>query len=122
MARDEHHTRRHAVTHFTVREHLPQATALTAKLDTGRTHQIRVHLHHLGHPVVHDPVYGERIARSYLALLSPAARAAVEALPGQALHAFASPSPTRAPATLLSFEAPPPPLFQRAWEALKSEG
>ena len=43
---NEHHTRRQAVTHFTVREHLPQATVLSAKLDTGRTHQIRVHLFH----------------------------------------------------------------------------
>ncbi len=118
---EERHTRRQAVTHFTVRERLPQAMALTAKLETGRTHQIRVHLFHLGHPVVHDPIYGLRIARRYLALLSPAARAALDALPGQALHAFRLTFPHPRTGERLSFEMPPPPAFLRAWEAL-SEG
>lgn len=115
------HTRRHAVTHFTVRERLPHATVLAAKLDTGRTHQIRVHLHYLGYPVVGDPVYGVRLGRRNLLLLPPAARAAVEALPGQALHAFrlAFPHPrTREP---LSFEAPPPAPFLQALAALHEE-
>ena len=117
----EHHTRRHAVTHFTVRERLPHAMALTATLETGRTHQIRVHLFHLGHPVVHDPVYGVRLARRYLALLSPAARTAVDALPGQALHAFRLAFPHPRTGDRLSFETPPPPAFMRAWEALRDE-
>jgi 23S rRNA pseudouridine1911/1915/1917 synthase len=115
----EQHTRRPAVTHFTVRERLPHASVLTARLETGRTHQIRVHLHHVGHPVVGDPVYGERIARRYLALLSPVARAAVAALPGQALHAFRLSFPHPRSGEYLSFEAPPPAYFTRAWEALR---
>lgn len=51
---------REAVTEFTVAERMPQATALEVSLRTGRTHQIRVHLSHIGHPVVGDPTYGRR--------------------------------------------------------------
>ncbi|MGQ0548064.1 MAG: RluA family pseudouridine synthase [Armatimonadota bacterium] len=51
---------RHAVTHYRVAETFEDATLLEVRLDTGRTHQIRVHLAHLGHPVVADPVYGRR--------------------------------------------------------------
>ncbi|MHB9024627.1 MAG: RluA family pseudouridine synthase [Armatimonadota bacterium] len=112
--------RRHAVTHFTVRERLRQATALTAKLDTGRTHQIRVHLHYIGHPVVGDPVYGARSARRYLALLSPAARAAIAELPGQALHAFRLSFPHPRTGEPMTFTVPPPPAYSRAWEALRA--
>jgi 23S rRNA pseudouridine1911/1915/1917 synthase len=51
---------RDATTDFTVVERLPQATVLELSLRTGRTHQIRVHLAHIGHPVVGDPTYGRR--------------------------------------------------------------
>lgn len=50
---------REATTHFTVLEHLADTTLLSVELDTGRTHQIRVHLDAIGHPVVGDPTYGE---------------------------------------------------------------
>jgi len=49
---------RPAVTHVTVVERLGGATLVECRLETGRTHQIRVHLRHLGHPVLGDPVYG----------------------------------------------------------------
>ncbi|HYM92022.1 MAG TPA: RluA family pseudouridine synthase, partial [bacterium] len=49
---------RPAVTHVTVRERLEGATLVECRLETGRTHQIRVHLRHIGHPVLGDPVYG----------------------------------------------------------------
>jgi 23S rRNA pseudouridine1911/1915/1917 synthase len=49
---------RDAVTHFETAERLPAHTLLTVRLETGRTHQIRVHLQAIGHPVVADPVYG----------------------------------------------------------------
>ncbi len=52
-------TPREATTHFTVLEHLADTTFLSVVLDTGRTHQIRVHLEAIGHPVVGDPTYGE---------------------------------------------------------------
>lgn len=47
-----------AVTHFTVLEEFERNTLIEARLETGRTHQIRVHMAHIGHPIVGDPVYG----------------------------------------------------------------
>ncbi len=49
-----------AVTHIKVLERYSDATLIRCKLETGRTHQIRVHLSYIGHPVVNDPVYGRR--------------------------------------------------------------
>ncbi len=49
-----------AVTHFEVRERLPRDALLEVRLETGRTHQIRVHLEAIGHPVAGDPQYGGR--------------------------------------------------------------
>jgi len=51
---------KHALTYFKVLERLPQATLLELTLKTGRTHQIRVHMAHLGHPVIGDSLYGVR--------------------------------------------------------------
>lgn len=49
---------REAITHFTVQERYRMYTWIACQLETGRTHQIRVHLAYIGHPVVNDPVYG----------------------------------------------------------------
>ncbi|WP_435874005.1 RluA family pseudouridine synthase [Paenibacillus vandeheii] len=49
---------KHAVTHFTVTERINDYTLLELKLETGRTHQIRVHMKFIGHPLVGDPTYG----------------------------------------------------------------
>jgi len=54
-----------AVTHYRVREKLPQHTLLECALETGRTHQIRVHLASIGHPLEGDPVYGGRTAKVF---------------------------------------------------------
>ncbi len=51
---------RDAVTHFKVIERFKKATLIEVKLETGRTHQIRVHMDYIGYPVVNDPVYGHR--------------------------------------------------------------
>lgn len=50
---------KHAVTHFTVLERLKDFTVLELKLETGRTHQIRVHMKYIGFPLVGDPAYGK---------------------------------------------------------------
>ncbi len=49
-----------AITHLKVLERFKDATLIELKLETGRTHQIRVHMNYIGHPVVNDPVYGKR--------------------------------------------------------------
>ncbi len=79
---------RPALTRYRLRRSLAggAASLLECRLATGRTHQIRVHLSHKGHPVIGDPVYGRRPQRR-LDRLPQAARAAVGAMKRQALHA-----------------------------------
>jgi 23S rRNA pseudouridine1911/1915/1917 synthase len=79
---------RPAETRYRVRRSFAEGalSLLDCRLLTGRTHQIRVHLSHIGHPLVGDRVYG-RLGARRLARLPAPARAAVEALPRQALHA-----------------------------------
>lgn len=76
---------RPAVTHYRVNRHLDGATLLDIRLETGRTHQIRVHMQHIGFPVVGDPVYGRRGSP---AGLTDQQREAWRAFPRQALHAL----------------------------------
>jgi len=49
---------KHAVTHYRIVERLQGAAMVECRLETGRTHQVRVHMHHIGHPLIGDPVYG----------------------------------------------------------------
>lgn len=71
-----------ARTHFQAIEKLEGCTLLRCSLETGRTHQIRVHMHSLGHPLVGDPVYGGKPGQ-----LAPEARRLISDFPRQALHA-----------------------------------
>jgi len=79
---------REAVTEVRVREHLGPMTLVEARLHTGRTHQIRVHLAYVGYPVVGDPTYGGRRQKAELVALDPQARRLITAVQGQALHAY----------------------------------
>jgi len=95
------------------------ASLLACRLATGRTHQIRVHLAHIGHPLVGDPVYLKRRPAAAAALSPPARDIALD-FPRQALHAeilgFSHPI-TGAP---LHFTTPPPPDFQHLIHALET--
>ncbi|MBS7696617.1 MAG: RluA family pseudouridine synthase [Chelatococcus sp.] len=95
----------------------PIGSFVRCRLETGRTHQIRVHMAHIGHPLLGDQLYG-RGFKTKESLLSPAARSALEALGRQALHArtlgFAHP----ATGEFMCFESAPPGDLSRLVSAL----
>lgn len=82
---------REAITHWELQEtygrsDAPVAALVSCRLETGRTHQIRVHMAHIGHPLLGDPVYATGF-RTKAALLDEASRERLEQLGRQALHA-----------------------------------
>ena len=98
---------RSAVTRYRVeRRYVDHAALIECRLLTGRTHQIRVHLSHAGHPLIGDPVYGTRSGRA-AARLGPAG-AAISAFPRQALHARLLGFTHPATGENLRFESPLP--------------
>src|SRR6478672_2511870 len=84
---------RHAITHWQVLERFngkdgkPVASLIECRLETGRTHQIRVHLAHAGHPLLGDTTYGTGF-KTKASRLPPGAQEALKALGRQALHAY----------------------------------
>ncbi|MAW86150.1 MAG: RNA pseudouridine synthase [Phyllobacteriaceae bacterium] len=124
VVRQSHPDARHAVTHFTTLERYgekPDATADAAlvecRLETGRTHQIRVHMAHIGHPLIGDREYG--LAYSTKANRLPEDIAAVvRAFPRQALHARLLAFRHPQTGALMRFEADPPADMQALREAL----
>ncbi len=96
-----------ARTHYYVKERFARTTFIECRLETGRTHQIRVHMAYLGHPLVGDPLYGTR--KNNLDF------------PGQALHAYALGFVHPRTGEELYFEAPLPEHFQTVLKTLADE-
>lgn len=110
---------REATTHYRLRERYRAHTALECRLETGRTHQIRVHMQHLKHPIVGDPLYGGALKLPKGA--SEELAAALRGFRRQALHAetleFAHPA-SGAP---VRCTAPPPADMQALMRALRAD-
>jgi 23S rRNA pseudouridine1911/1915/1917 synthase len=99
----------------------PVASLLACRLETGRTHQIRVHLAAIGHPVMGDPVYGGGF-RTKTVLLPPDAQAALEALGRQALHAHILSVKHPSTGGIVTFRSELPPDLARLRSALAAPG
>ena len=110
---------REAITHYRIAERFRAHTLVRVQLETGRTHQIRVHLGHAGYPVVGDPVYGGR--RRLPAGCSASLAAELGAFPRQALHAarlaLAHPSTGRP----LAWESPLPEDMEHLVAVLRAD-
>lgn len=100
---------RPAVTHWRVQERLGNYTLIHFQLETGRTHQIRVHSTHMGHPIVGDPVYGS-------------GRDVGVNLPGQALHAWRLSLQNPISGQTIQAIAPLPQHFVTLLEVLRRRG
>jgi 23S rRNA pseudouridine1911/1915/1917 synthase len=110
---------RPAVTHYTVIERFRAHTYVKVMLETGRTHQIRVHFAYRRHALVGDPVYGGRLALP--AGASEALRDALRGFRRQALHATRLELRHPVTAEDLGFEVPPPADFDRLLQALRED-
>jgi 23S rRNA pseudouridine1911/1915/1917 synthase len=110
---------REAVTHYRLAERFRAHTLLRVQLETGRTHQIRVHMAHLGFPLVGDPLYGGR--RQLTAGNAPEVRTALLAFRRQALHAARLELKHPATGLQLTFEAPLPDDLASLLAALRED-
>lgn len=117
---------REAITHYEVIERYgekPDATCLASlvecRLETGRTHQIRVHMAHIGHPLVGDPEYGAAF-KTKANLLPDDAKAVVNGFHRQALHAFLLAFEHPTTGEVMHFEAPVPDDMAALMEAFEA--
>ncbi len=99
---------RNAVTHYTVLERFDKYTLVKCRLETGRTHQIRVHMSKKGHPIVGDKTYGRKKEEF--------------ALDGQLLHAFKVGYIHPITAEYMEFERPVPGYFEQVLEVVRRRG
>ncbi|WP_018862024.1 MULTISPECIES: 23S rRNA pseudouridine(1911/1915/1917) synthase RluD [unclassified Thioalkalivibrio] len=108
-----------AVTHYRVAERFPAHTLLNVRLETGRTHQIRVHMAHIRHPIVGDPAYGGRPRP--VRGMGEAAKGALAAFRRQALHAARLEFEHPDSGEVLAFEVPVPEDFEALLVALRTD-
>ena len=104
---------REAVTHWTVKERFHGMSLVECKLETGRTHQIRVHMASIGHPVLGDEIYGGDKCR--------AAKEHAKFITGQALHAYRLELDHPRTGERMSFEAPLPADMAHLIEIFRQE-
>lgn len=95
-----------AVTHFKVLKRFHQYTLIECQLETGRTHQIRVHMAYINHPVVNDPVYGKKVSNNSF---------------GQLLHSTKISFPNPRTGEILSFEKEAPEEFYKIMDEITNE-
>ncbi|OHV75372.1 RluA family pseudouridine synthase [Ensifer sp. LCM 4579] len=126
VKREESEDAREAITHYQVIERYcekPDGTALASAvechLETGRTHQIRVHMAHIGHPLIGDPDYGAAF-RTKANLLPEPAKSVVNRFPRQALHAFMLQFEHPSSGETMHFEAPMPADMEGLIAALRT--
>lgn len=106
-----------AVTHYRVRERFRGATLIEARLETGRTHQVRIHMAHTGHPVLGDPLYG---GKGWMPPgLDEAGRALIQGFRRQALHAGRLGLVHPGSGEECRWEMAPPEDMQRVMDALR---
>lgn len=116
---------REAITHYRILERFgpperpPVASLVECRLETGRTHQIRVHMAAIGNPVVGDRLYGSGFATKAGSLPDPVG-ALAKAFPRQALHAYLLGFAHPATGDTMVFERPPPPDMQALIAGFKS--
>jgi len=112
---------RRAVTHWRLIESFAgEASLVSCRLETGRTHQIRVHMAHMGHSVLGDPLYATGF-KSKAARLPSEAQANLDALSRQALHAAVLGFPHPVTDVPMRFESPLPQALQRLRDALAGQ-
>lgn len=87
-----------AITHFKVLKRYAKYTLIECKLETGRTHQIRVHMQYINHPIVNDPVYSKLVSDNNF---------------GQLLHSYKIKFPHPRTGKILEFQVAPPKEFQK---------
>jgi 23S rRNA pseudouridine1911/1915/1917 synthase len=112
-------TGKEAVTHYRIMEKYRGLTRLKVKLETGRTHQIRVHLSHIRHPIAGDVVYGGRV--QLVKGMSDELVTALRRFKRQALHAFAIGFTHPVSEEWLSFEADLPDDMKNLIEILRAD-
>ncbi|MEW8201829.1 MAG: 23S rRNA pseudouridine(1911/1915/1917) synthase RluD [Candidatus Thiodiazotropha endolucinida] len=114
-----HETGKHAVTHYRIEQHFRAHTLLRVRLETGRTHQIRVHMRHIRHPLLGDPLYGGRLKLP--SAINDELAAAIKGFRRQALHATRLELTHPETGEQVAWEAPVPADMQQLIDLLAED-